>query len=394
MADPNSTPAGVPPAERRDIYQIIGRLQLFEQLLSTVKTFLPSFTHSIEVAVVGGPSADIRRIWYLCVSAAMGRFRNKVRTIGAPISMAALWDITGKTVSFEIAYQLNSLSNLTGDYIADPGSSPYARMLRGPEQLTVGADWGSAFAPLTLRVGFGGRPFVNSQSPPNWVANLSGFAQTPLVGLRSVVLYPLNASPQAAPSGAFISQPAVDPMREIPRADRVTADLLLASAYPYSRHLSIWPGGRPGPARFQVRTVVPTGTTIGGSTPLQNSRDPLPDSGRIITTVEKRDPRIQPPKPPVDGHTRCSVVALVAQSLLAPCFLPETPPPTANPAGSSGRFALPLGAASGTEPADLYALWSAAPNVITKYPLPDGIGPDGYPVFQEPNFQTVVNYAN
>jgi hypothetical protein len=72
----------------------------------------------------------------------------------------------------------------------------------------------------------------------------------------------------------------------------------------------------------------------------------LPDDGRVITTGEKNDPRVQPPKPPYDGVSRGGALSLIAQHLQNPCECVDAPHCVGNnqEALSKGFYIYPPGA--------------------------------------------------
>jgi hypothetical protein len=87
-------------------------------------------------------------------------------------------------------------------------------------------------------------------------------------------------------------------------------------------------GGRIMPRITGVQPVSPTppyNVRTGNIESVVNT-DPgiLPDDGRLITTAYKKDPHVQPPRPPFDA----TLVAVVSQALGTPCYLPCPPPPT------------------------------------------------------------------
>lgn len=385
--DPPSTEVPGSPGTHGDVWQKIGWLDLLNRGIGIVRGALPGFSHSIQCAIAGGPNADIRRIWYLCASVVYGRFRNRVRTAGCAISAAATWDITEKVVSLELNYTANSLSSgfsTSSDAgFADPGNSGSALMARGPEQLTIGGGFNTVFNPLVTRL----RDFppAGPTIRPAWVAAITATGcvgaggsggpvaiySTRTEGYDGTILFP------------GVGKEAIKVLRELPDgglqtfpgAGGLRTTGLSAFAYPY----------RVSYIRFGLG--FPGGTYVSPSTA---ALPRLPDEQRVITTNEKNDVRVQPPKPHLDGSTRSSFLALVSAALQTPCFLPAAPPCTQNGI-SGGLYVLPKGAPTSAEPEDLADLWGKRDSFDGKWPLDPTQGPDGYPT-GAPNPQ-VVNYG-
>lgn len=370
---------GVP---RGDVYQKIGWLELLKRGSDAVREALPGFNHSIQVAVVGGPNADIRRLWYLCVSAVYGRFRNRVRTGLVPVAMDATWDITGKVVSMELNYFTNALaSSFSSDDFRDPSQCGAAFLARGPEQLTVGGGWNNVFNPLVTRARVDAPP--DGGTRPAWIAYLT-------LALGGCVAGNPNGRVRVFPV-QYVHSSGADPepgrstinvLRELPFGKAVappgqTAKILIANDYPYRVSYTRFAPGFPGPV-----------TARPGARALPR----LPDEGRVITTAEKLDVRVQPPKPPIDGSSRSSFLGLVAAALQSPCFLPASPPCTRNPVAASGLFVTAAGAPTSADPVDLSKLWGARTDFTGLWPLGPLVGQDGYPIPTD-NAQ-ITNYGN
>ena len=102
--------AGVDVAEGHDRTNKLFGLQigwdLFDRAMSKVNANAPTFTHSITVSCQGGPLADLRRVYYLALAAAFGRWSNGVagELKGSTTSMVAHIDVTGKAVAVNISY--------------------------------------------------------------------------------------------------------------------------------------------------------------------------------------------------------------------------------------------------------------------------------------------------
>jgi hypothetical protein len=94
----------------------------------------------------------------------------------------------------------------------------------------------------------------------------------------------------------------------------------------------------------------------------------LPDEQRVITTGEKLDPRVQPPKPPVDGVSRGHLLTMVAASLASPGVLVEAPPNLLNNTqrlASQGLFVRDPGTVFAT-PDDVYRFQSPSVTGLVK----------------------------
>jgi hypothetical protein len=306
-----------------------GKWDLRSRLYGILKDNLPRFEHNIRVTVVGGPAADLRRIWYLGLSTAFGRYRKRVYSVANPASIQATWDVTGKSVGIEINYSTNALYNgardngigtavvtgigvtagmftfgvgtattaivagiagaVAGGVIAgitassyNPTTSPVNLLHEGPEQLTVGAGW-----PDFLR---GGRTQAldgTARVSPSW-------RSSPCVSTRTTW-----AVAKAAVFGA------VDVYREVPLYD--ASNNLTFAPYRVIRPMPGGTGNRPG-ARI----------TAGG-VPI------LPDDGRVVTTGTKTDARVQGPVPVIDARFRNNLLSMVTAALATPCYLPDGP---------------------------------------------------------------------
>lgn len=302
---------------------------------------LSQFEAGITVRVVGGPDADIRRVWYLALSAAFGRYRNRVKDYVASCSIQGTWEVTAKACTVEIAYRTSSLNQwidrtitratenapavrdllnpvnlpdldtvrlmVAGGGVAvgippprvDPRSSPYAFLHRGPEQLTVGGGWPSWLL-------FGGPGSADSVS---WRSPVPCRTTLPALAVRTrVIRYP-------------------DVFREFPVLKRAFYPAAVVAGF--------------------IGTGVVTPANVPGVTATGRGMVALPDDGRVITTAEKNDPRVQAPRPSVDGATRGGMLGMVMQALQSPCYLPDIPDCTRTDAAESGvRLAgYPVGAA-------------------------------------------------
>lgn len=331
------------------------------KIIGAIAENLPTFTHAITVQCQGGPDADLRRVWYLALATAFGRFRNRVRTVGGSATIQALWDVTGKACQVELVYTVNAVhaaassgtarktiqqgmnlllppgaGQIAGMLIGtgnrsisaagvDPGLDPCAFLQRGPDQLTVGGSWpgflvrggtainrspgGGGVADIPSSAGGFGAFLLNAalaQSPRDWASYV-----------------------QCGSNG----RPAV-PYARLTTYNRYGADIFRE-----------WPAGTSSGVTFYPFRVTATTTNVG--TPAihntagvnvtkQYSVPALPDDGRVITTGEKNDIRVQPPRPSVDGQSRLSLLGMTAQVLAFPCFLPDAPQCVRNIIGGTG----------------------------------------------------------
>lgn len=311
---------------------------LAERMTSLIGSNAPTFQHSIMVTVVGGPEADIRRVWYLACATAFGRFRRRATGI-AETNMEAVWDISGKSCRVSIGYSIAGWPNVLLGIISGKvtGGSPLAilpgydagkklaerlkkwwgkttppettcgsssvdgtrsgidMLQEGPMQLTVGAPW-----PQFMRRGADGSPLgVNI---PSWIKD-TGY--NPAWGS---VVEDCNYDSLVY---RFADSRPVDVYREAVRCGPGYDKL------PYGRVTPIEYGGllNSWGIRQDVRSI---NDKVWVTSPL------LPDAGRVITTGEKRDLRVQPPKPWVDGKSRMSLVDMILTALHRPCYAPHS----------------------------------------------------------------------
>lgn len=257
--------------------------------VGTVDSQFPTFSHSISVAVAGGPKSDMRRIWQLCLATAFGRYRQAGMFGIQQGSLQATWDITGKACKVTISYVNSGVIGLalsvfnqsaaaagslgalgTGVFTAAKGlgltsANPTVGdfLLAGPTQETVGGDMLSWLTADTILAAT--------------VAGAAGGGTWAYLGGRYVLQLSDRTSRNAAVLGAITAGKTA---------------YLMAKAASYIKQ-----------------------------------RPPLPDTNRVITTAYKLNPNIQPPPPSGDGLSRTFPhVALVANALTSPCYLPEAPP--------------------------------------------------------------------
>lgn len=396
------------------LFGIESAWNLFERAVGLLEKFLSQFVGGITVQIIGGPQADIRRIWYLTLATAFGRLRNGVTSSYADIAYAAEWDITGKACQVQIVYTLSKIASaslfqgglrlwdITGftpdDNVLNlfgmvrkgkvavasaallPGDSPWTYVKRGPEQLTIGGPlpaWMNRESGVDLKL-------VKAQAGPNHTVIGSPIASFPeWVGAACEPLRILG----------------VRPARVVTGGARMVGGGGTQAGTPVGDVLREWPRGPAG--RFASFPYAVLGARDAGGA-LRTFRDPwaalsisgkltLPDDGRVITTAEKTDPKVQPPQPHVDGRARSSLVHLVSQALMNPCYLPPTLPCTYvnSPSGSGKYVYLPGAANDALEDALALSRTVAGQRSDAVREDPMGRGADGLPVdpLIMPNFK-------
>lgn len=392
------------------LFGIESAWNLFERSLGVVGMFLSQFVGGITVQVIGGPQADIRRIWYLTLSAAFGRLRNGVTSSHADIAFSGEWDITNKACQIQITYTLGKTTSKFSDGIQawdvgtmtvddkilakfgmiprgkldvssaalTPGDTPWGYIKRGPEQLTIGGPlpaWMQATGePVIVDFGKFGVPrfmAARTQAFPEWV----GAACEPpsILGTRPARVVTGGAFVLGG-GGDRVGPPVGDVLREWPRGP-----LGLFSAFPYAVLGARTAAGALRTFRNPWVDLSPRGKLT------------LPDDGRVITTAEKTDPKVQPPQPLVDGRARSSLVHLVSQALMNPCYLPPTLPCTyVNSPSGSGKYVYVPGAANDAleDPVQLSRVIAGQRSTGVRED-PMGRGADGLPVdsLVMPNFK-------
>lgn len=355
-------------ADRNDYVQ--GRTSSVIDLMDTVTAgLLPNtkYCHTITVSVKGGPEASLRRCWFLCISALFGRRRRGIEAFWAE-ALNAQWDITGKTVTATISYATSSLTDPWINVIDT--QNPYAMLQRGPDQVTIGAGWESYYLMFNQQAQGTGLPKIGLQ----WARMIGGKLGIagplvpdagPLPGQFEDPLVPnkFNKDPRVLGQLPPFLDPKVDadlmtigwrvmkgdndalqPMFAavfqpwtVRTVTHCLAELpinnvdirLLPQLLPYRSH---------SPAPLDGIRYVTRGGLLGVI-------PRLPDEGRVITTGEKLDPRVQPVKPPVDGLSRGHLLMMVSAALGDPGVLVEAPKNLVNntqPIGSEGLYvALP-----------------------------------------------------
>lgn len=368
-----------------------------EKLYDLADRQFPTFNHTISVSVKGGPEADLRRIWYLCVSAAFGRYRN--RSIGVQKAIFdATWDVTGKSVSCTIGYSDSGLISGTTRALGD-GSVPDSGLMliqRGPDQVTIGGNWpgflwtvGQSLSSVIPAVIGGALPQIPGLNyalsaaistaalfiPGNgaglvqfFKGLLSGTLEPPFSIASSTNSWQLTR--KCTENWDYISMlqsnwGTVDVLKEMPR--RGVGNSL---ALPWRRVYPVTLGAN---SRYGSNLSI-----TSGFVPV------LPDDGRIITTGEKGDARVQPPKPALDGISRNSLVQLVAQTAMDPCFIPK-PVPCMPQIGREGLRLYEAGtgdsnvAVNATQITRVIQPGSFGPVSSFAFMTNRTVGPDGYP---------------
>lgn len=247
------------------------------QVLGLIDQQLPYTMHAISVSVVGGPKADLTRVWHLALATAFGRYRQAGQEGVQTGRLSAVWDITGKAVKVDlitvnsgiVGTALNLRNMVFGGGPGDPNQGQ-ARggernredfLLFGATQETVGADkiaWMQADGTL-VAAGAGAA-----------IGNVLGR----VIGGRAI------GNQTAGRIGAGVGA--------------------ALSGYIYS-----------GIKQYTESLKA----------------NVLPDTGRIITTANKLNPNLQPPKPSGDGLSRTfPFISLVSNALTEPCYLPTRPP--------------------------------------------------------------------
>lgn len=301
---------------------------------------LPQFQHACTVIVQGGPLADLRRTWFLCASVAFGRMlRSSAGNRLSAATMQATWDVTGKAAQIEIVYQANRTFALV----------PVAgRLLNQFDSYSVAGVLGVG-APGSWRDEFGARFRRGTSVTTDAVALIQQGPDQITVGSG----WPgfLRRSGQFDPGRPGSSADPVAGVTFRAQVAAVTDQIRLIETRPLDRSnrsaLREWPFGNTIGGRFiadfvPTRLIVLRGPNFPGASagsPIGTVVSPtLPDDGRLVTTGEKTNAGIQPPRPILDGTTRTNMLTLVAAALTEPCFLPEAPPITDTPLYSRGLF--------------------------------------------------------
>lgn len=341
-------PQGAPHKEAAldKAWKIDSAVSLFERLLDKMSSLTATAIHTIQVTAVGGPNADLRRVWYLCVAAAFGRYRNRVGATGAvEYQIECAWDVTGKTTMVTLGYTLSGLTGnvgrdvvtpaagaltvfgaalvggrVAGEWVrregkaAPPGGSSTGAVRtvsggaagvvdliqRGPDQVTVGAAWPTFLRRVPV---VGGSSGVAERNRGRYDPAFDG--RSTLVALGEYVRTRFGGA--GGPD-----RPNV--LRELPWSTNLGSQP--AIAVPVGAVADLF-RDRNYHKRFEGQTGPYSWILSAGiGAPL------LPDAGRVITTGEKYDPDVQPPRPQTDGLSRGSLVELVTLALEDPCKAP------------------------------------------------------------------------
>ena len=308
---------------------------LFERCITSTWAHVPTFTHAITVAVTGGPSADLRRMWYLACAIAFGRMRRSPALRGGSATMEATWDVSGKVAQIALVFtvakmQYSETTARPSDVGRAIGEWLVRRMGRVVGGVPIGmADAGPALSPKDS-------PLTLIQQGPDQISVGGGWPGFLLRGDQ------VNAVRPRPPASMLAEIAAVNPRWVVTPVGRVNR-----SGTNLGHLFREWPTAVKGEATFipfQLTELVDAPHPALAGTPVDRVRVPtLPDDGRLITTGEKSNVAVQSPRPCVDGATRSSLVALVANALSDPCFLPPLPAVGPAPLHSTGYSLYPPG---------------------------------------------------
>lgn len=312
------------------------------------KFFFPTTAHSITVQVAGGPNADLRRCWFLALAACFGRYRRGLNGVSAR-SLNAQWDVTGKTVAVTLAYTFGTNSIEKAQQVLSSDDNGLRMFYTGPDQVTIGESWPSWM--LTTASGKsaqqqrnlgggvprgGGVNTVQTGTPQNITAATPG----QLASYSSLFLANTNnmLSPDAVTLLKELRNGSTWRTVRISSGRDVLVDVLRELPQKFGDSTFL-------PFRDWLKNRGPNMFAFGG-----HVAPVLPDAGRVITTGEKRDPRVQPPRPAVDGVTRNHILNMVSAALSSPGVLPSLPLTGEEIVDSSGVYVRsPLNAFSGAQ---------------------------------------------
>jgi len=329
------------------------------------------FAHSITVTVRGGPAASLRRCWFLCIAALFGRRKRGLESNFAE-ALNAQWDITGKSVTATLSYTNNALTEPSQNL--NEGLTAQALLQRGPDQVTIGGGWTNQY--YTVSQG-------RYSSSPQSLAVIGGWFRGDVVDRNAIL---------RTPPGEFVNKNAVNtlntpwvtytlPPVEPPKVvngytvgwliSKVTTDNLPVISNVFTMPwliqlaepdvLAEMPIALPNAqteaipytivAPLQIQGVNGVDVTINNQRFVTRGANKgmipvLPDEGRVITTGEKHNRYVQPPKPPVDGVSRGSLLSMVAAALASPGVLVEAPGNLVNntqPIAAQGVFVFQPG---------------------------------------------------
>lgn len=343
-----------------------------DRMIGQLVSWANGFTHSISVAVTGGPGADLRRCYYLACAAAFGRFRNGVTTV-LYHEFSSHWDVTSKTVVVTVAYATGATTAFINAIGQAKGTTPIDVIQRGPDQLTLGSSWPRFLKSLTGLV---------EQTPVSNVVMRGGMPVT----LPEETVQVLGAAIQTLPAANNLEQWRLDQ-----RVLRIKPLVPITTLQPWVviggadvlREL-----GRPagfGILRYKMRVIAPVGKSgqqefVFG---FRNGTVALPDAGRVITTGEVRSPLVQPPRPPVDGISRGDIISVTIAALGSPGVLAELPDIDVNgvPVASTGYY--PQGAESDLGPIGKVWVESNVPINPSPIAAPARVLTDNVPLLKE-----------
>ena len=299
-----------------------------ERLVTRLGEYANGFAHSISVAVKGGPGADLRRCYYLACAAAFGRFRNGVSVV-LNHEFQTHWDITAKLVQVTVSYTCGGTTGLVNSVTQSVSTTPIDVIQRGPDQLTIGSSWPRFLKSLTgpvnqaavsdtvmsggVPIQVGGVPISQIAGAATQVGAKADGRVSWVVDQRVLRVKPLTPITVLAPWAALLRP---DPLREEGRKVGI-------GRFQYTMRV-IAPAGQPNAQQFTQGTLA--GTVA------------LPDTGRVITTGETDSPLVQPPRPPVDGISRGSLIDITIAALATPGVLADSPLVTAVPVSSTGYY--------------------------------------------------------
>lgn len=350
-------------------------LDLFTGMVTAAWAHAPQFAHAINVTVSGGPNADLRRCWYLACAVAFGRMKRSPAVRGGSASMEGIWNVSDKSVQIQLVYVAAKMQYsedaerpsatvrrlatwlektipavvnpvpviVAGAFVRatkpapgalSPKDSPLSLIQMGPDQISVGGAWPEFLLRHDQRDRtrhlVGGRPPGSVLYDPRPVTN--PYVITPLFRVNRTGVNFGNL------------------FREWPRGA----------------------GGQPNFAPYQLVQVAGRETPNFAGSPIARGSPPaLPDSGRLVTTGEKRHVLVQSPRPCIDGATRSSMLSLIAAELESPCFLPPLAPEGFVPLHNTGYQLYPAGA----DPT--YAQISDAANAAPIAVGANDVDPDG-----------------
>jgi len=337
-------------ADRNDFF--VNQMQAATDGLASLGS---QFFHSITVTVKGGPRSSLRRCWFLCVAALFGRRRRGTDSLWAE-AMDAQWDITGKSVTATLSYTTGAFTEPHTNFV--DAESPFALLQRGPDQVTIGAGWPVSYMTLPQTFTFQGGMNKSLQNarivggqltkdPTTSLAPVPGeirdFAKVAQMGGPANMLnmfanqlfnVSINTNGQ---TGWVVRKTDTDELQPRPtpivqpftvsQTDDALSEMPIripgigVESLPYRAH-------RPASEGDGMEFVLRGGDI--GAIPV------LPDDGRVITTGEKMDRRVQSPRPPVDGLSRGHLLDMVAAALASPGVLVEAPP---NPKWNTSNLA-------------------------------------------------------